>query len=55
MAREIIRKRPAYITKDGDDIKIVFHPIAKNARYPDVAVFAINLGRKNLNTIKRAF
>ena len=55
MTREIIGNRPADITRDGDGVKIVFHPIAKNAKHPDAAVFAIKLGKKDLDTIKRAF
>lgn len=55
MVKEIIGNRPVDITKDGSEVKIVFHPIAKGAKHPDASVFAIKLTKKDLETIKKAF
>ena len=55
MVKEIIGNRPADITKDGSEVKIVFHPIAKGAKHPDASVFAIKLTKKDLEIIKKAF
>jgi len=55
MVRETIGNRPADITKEGNEVKIVFHPIAKGAKHPDASVFAIKLTKKDLETIKKAF
>jgi len=43
------------ITKEDNAIRIVFHPIAKNAKYPDAKVFTIKLSRKDIETLKKAF
>ena len=55
MAKEIIGNRPVDITKEGDGVKIVFHPIAKGAKHPEASVFAVKLTKKDLETIKKAF
>ena len=55
MAKETIGNRPATITKEGNEVKIVFHPIAKGAKHPDASVFAIKLTKKDLDLIKKAF
>jgi len=43
------------ITKEDNAIKVVFHPIAKNAKYPDAKVFTVKLSKKDLETLKKAF
>ena len=43
MAEETIGGRPVTLTKDGDNVKIVFHPAAKNAKHPKAALFTITL------------
>ncbi len=43
------------ITKEDNAIKIIFHPIAKNAKYPDAKVFTVKLSRKDIETLKKAF
>jgi len=43
------------ITKADGKIKIVFHPIAKNATHPDAKVFTAILSKKDLETLKKAF
>lgn len=55
MVKETIGSRPVDITKEGSEIKIVFHPIAKGAKHPDATVFAVKLSKKDLETIKKAF
>ncbi len=55
MVKEIIGNRPADIIKEGSEVKIVFHPIAKGAKHPDASVFSIKLSKKDLETIKKAF
>ena len=48
MAEETIGGRPVTITKDGDKVKIVFHPAAKNAKHPKAALFTITLSNADL-------
>ncbi len=55
MATGKIGGRRVDITKQGDRIKVVFHPIAKNAKYPDAKVFSIKISKKDLETLKKAF
>jgi len=43
------------ITKVDGKIKIVFHPMAKNATKPDAKVFTAILSKKDLETLKKAF
>ena len=43
------------ITKQSGEIKIVFHPIAKGAKYPDASVFTVTLSKRDLETLKKAF
>ena len=51
MAEETIGGRPVTITKDGDKVKIVFHPAAKNAKHPKAALFTITLSNADLAKI----
>lgn len=55
MAKQIIGNYPVDITKDGDTVRIVFHPISKNAKHPDANVFTLRIKKKDLETIKDAF
>ena len=43
------------ISKEDNAIRIVFHPIAKNAKYPDAKVFTVKLSKKDIETLKKAF
>ena len=54
MAEETIGGRPVTITKDGDKVKIVFHPAAKNAKHPKAALFTIILSNADLTKIKKS-
>jgi len=47
--------RRVHITKEGDEIKVVFHPIAKGAKYPNAKVFTVKLSKKDLDTLKSSF
>lgn len=47
--------RPAEITKEGDKIKIVFHPIQKNVKHPKAKVFSIVLSKTDVDALKKAF
>lgn len=55
MIKETIGNRPVTITKEGNEVKIIFHPIAKGAKHPDASVFAIKLTKKDLEVIKKIF
>lgn len=55
MVKDEIGGRPIDITKEDGKIKIVFHPMAKNATKPDAAVFSIKLSKADLDKLKKAF
>ena len=52
MAKDVIGGRPVDITKESDGVKIVFHPMAKNATKPDAVVFSIKLTKTDLEKLK---
>ena len=52
MAEDNIGGRPVDITKDGNQVKIVFHPIAKNATQPKANVFTVKLAKADIDKIK---
>ena len=54
MAKDVIGGRPVDITKESDGVKIVFHPMAKNATKPDAVVFSIKLTKADLEKLKKA-
>jgi len=55
MAKDEIGGRPIDITKVDGKIKIVFHPLAKNATHPDAKVFTVILSKSDLEKLKKAF
>jgi hypothetical protein len=55
MAEETIGGRPATITKEDGKIKIIFHPLAKDAKHPKANVFTVKLAKADLEKIKKAF
>lgn len=55
MVKDEIGGRPVDIEKDGDKIKIVFHPMAKGVKHPDANVFSIKLSKKDLDKLRKAF
>ena len=55
MIESKIGGRPVDIIKNGDQIKVVFHPIAKGAKHPKAKVFTIIISKSDLETLKKAF
>lgn len=56
MVKNEIGGRPTDITKEDDGkIKIVFHPMAKNAQHPDAVVFSVKLSKSDVDKLKKAF
>lgn len=54
MSKEEIGGRPVTITKEDGKIKVVFHPIAENAKHPDAVVFSVKLAKSDLDKLKKA-
>ena len=54
MAEDEIGGRPVDITKQGDKIKIVFHPMSKDAKHPKAALFTVILSKDDLAKIKKS-
>ena len=55
MTKDKIGGRPVTITKDGGNVKIVFHPAASGAKNPDARMFQITLGKADLDKLKKLF
>ena len=55
MAKDEIGGRPFDVTKVDGKIKIVFHPMAKNATKPDAAVFSLTVSKADLDKLKKYF
>lgn len=55
MVKDEIGGRSVDITKVDGKIKIVFHPLAKNATHPDANVFTTILSKSDLEKLKKAF
>ena len=54
MTREELGGRPCDITKEGDKIKIVFHPISPNAKDPDAKLFTLKISNADIVKLKKA-
>ena len=52
--REEIGGRPCDITKEGDKIKIVFHPIMSSAKDPEAKLFTLKLSNADIAKLKKA-
>lgn len=52
--KDTIGQRPVDITKTKDGLKVVFHPVAKNAKHPDAKVFQITLSKSDLEKLQKA-
>ena len=52
--REELSGRPCDITKEGDKIKIVFHPMLSSAKNPDANIFTIKLSSADIAKLKKA-
>ena len=50
--REELGGRPCDITKEGDKIKIVFHPI--KGEHPDANIFTVKLSNADIAKLKKA-
>jgi len=55
MVKDEIGGRPIDITKADGKIKIVFHPMAKNATKPDANVFTVILSKSEIEKLKKHF
>jgi len=55
MAAGEIGGRPVHITIEDGKIKVVFHPIAKNAQHPNANSFTVRFSKKDVETLKKAF
>jgi len=55
MAKDEIGGRPIDITKVDGKIKIVFHPMAKNAQHPDANMFTVVLSKTDLEKLRKSF
>ena len=54
MTDDTIGGRPATITKEDGKVKIIFHPLAKDAKHPKANVFTVKLAKADLEKIKKA-
>ena len=52
--REEIGGRPCDITKEGDKIKIVFHPMMSSAKDPEAKLFTLKLSNADIAKLKKA-
>ena len=55
MTETKIGKRPVSITKEGELVKLVFHPMVKGAKHPKSTVFSLTLSKADLDMIKKSF
>lgn len=55
MAKDELGGRPVDITKVDGKIKIVFHPMAKNATKPDANTFTVILSKSEIDKLKKHF
>ena len=51
--REELSGRPCDITKEGDKIKIVFHPMMASAKHPDASMFTVKLSSDDIAKLKK--
>ena len=54
MAEDEIGGRSVDITKEDGKVKIIFHPLAKDAKHPKANVFTVKLAKADLEKIKKA-
>ena len=52
--REELSGRPCDITKEGDKIKIVFHPMMSSAKNPDANLFTLKISNTDIAKLKKA-
>ena len=54
MVETKIGGRPVDITKEGDAIKVVFHPLAQGAKHPKANIFTVKLTKSDLKLFEKA-
>jgi hypothetical protein len=52
--REELGGRPCDITKEGSQIKIVFHPMMSGAKNPDAKLFTLKISNADIAKLKKA-
>ena len=52
--REELGGRPCDITKEGSQIKIVFHPMMSSAKNPDAKLFTLKISNADIAKLKKA-
>ena len=52
--REELGGRPCDITKEGNQIKIVFHPMMSGAKNPDAKLFTLKISSTDIAKLKKA-
>ena len=52
--REELSGRPCDITKEGDKIKIVIHPMLSSAKDPEAKLFTLKLSNADIAKLKKA-
>ena len=55
MSTDKIGGRPVTITKEGSEIRIIFHPMAKNAQNPKANSFTLKISTSDLEKLKKHF
>ena len=55
MADETIGGRPATVTKEDGKVKIIFHPLTKDAKHPKANVFTAKFSKSDVEKLKKAF
>lgn len=54
MVKDEIGGRPVDIIKESGAIKVIFHPMAKNATKPNAVAFSLRLTKSDLEKLKKA-
>ena len=55
MTETSIGGRPTDITKIDGKIKVVFHPLAKDAKHPKAKIFQLILSKSDIDLLKKSF
>ncbi len=54
MVEAKIGGRPVDITKDGNGIKIVFHPLTPGVKHPKANIFTVKLTKSDLKILEKS-
>ena len=52
--KEELGGRPCDITKEGDKIKIVFHPMMSGSKNPDAKLITLKISNADIAKLKKA-